>query len=46
MARTASVGTIGALGLEPGIAGRERVKREVMLPGRLRDYEMKAGTTV
>jgi hypothetical protein len=43
MRRVASAGGIGA---RSGSAGLDRVKREVILPGRLRDYDIKAGTTV
>ena len=43
MARTGSAGSNSSLG-EALAAGRERARREVTLPGRLRDYDMRAGT--
>ena len=36
----------GSIGSADGIAARERAKREVTLPGRLRDYQMKPATVV
>ncbi|ORX40465.1 hypothetical protein BD324DRAFT_1625 [Kockovaella imperatae] len=43
MTRTGSVGSTSSLG-EALASGRDRARREVTLPGRLRDYEMRAGT--
>jgi hypothetical protein len=39
MARTSSIGSV------EGTAARERAKREVTIPGRLRDYDLKSVTS-